>query len=175
MSDDETRTKKLLIVSKRLLIFTAVILAAIVLLFAVTYFRADRLMLSWIVFGCGIVGGFVSIQQRIRKIDTEELTYLSQSWATILVIPIFGGVFALVLYVLFLAGIVQGHLFPSFYVPPFGEPPTTDDVARFLSTTYPKTGSDLAKLMFWSFVAGFSERFVPQIVQSVSERSGDGK
>ena len=43
-------------------------------------------------------------------------------------------------------------------------PPTTEDVVTFLNQTYPKSGPDLAKLLFWCFVAGFSERFVPQII-----------
>ena len=36
-----------------------------------------------------------------------------------------------------------------------------------LTKTYQLTGQDLAKFQFWSFVAGFSERFVPQIISNV--------
>jgi hypothetical protein len=61
-------------------------------------------------------------------------------------------------------------VFPLFYVPAFADPPTTADVVRFLTTAYPSQGADLAKLVFWSFVAGFSERFVPQIIQGVSQQ-----
>lgn len=162
------QTRQLLIISKRLLIFAALSLVATGLLFALTLYFKQRLMISWLVFECGIIGGFVSIQQRLRKIDPEELKLLSESWATILVIPIYGGIFSLVLYVLFLAGLVQGHLFPSFYIPDFSIPPSTEDVVSFLSQTYPSQGSDMAKLMFWSFVSGFSERFVPQIIHKVA-------
>ena len=38
------------------------------------------------------------------------------------------------------------------------------EIAAFFSQTYPATGPDLTKLLFWSFLAGFSERFVPQIL-----------
>jgi hypothetical protein len=38
--------------------------------------------------------------------------------------------------------------------------------------TYPQTGVDFAKLVFWCFVAGFSERFVPQIISGAQRDSG---
>ena len=85
-----------------------------------------------------------------------------------------GDFFALVLYVGFLSKIVDGPLFPQFTIRPFAEPSTTEDVVIFLSQTYPKSGPDLAKLLFWCFVAGFSERFVPQIIGG-AESGQDGK
>ena len=170
-SDSHLRTERLLIVSKRLVIFAALSLLATTVVFASTFMFYERLMISWLSFECGIIGGFVSIQQRLRKINDEELSLLSHSWAMILVIPIYGGIFALVLYVLFISDLVQGDLFPEFYVPPFSVPPTTQDIAELLRTTYPNSGADFAKLMFWTFVAGFSERFVPQIIQKVSSTS----
>jgi hypothetical protein len=37
-------------------------------------------------------------------------------------------------------------------------------------STYPTTGVDVAKLIFWSFVAGFSERLVPQIISNTEKK-----
>jgi hypothetical protein len=44
----------------------------------------------------------------------------------------------------------------------------------FFRDTYPASGSDLAKLLFWCFVAGFSERLIPQILGK-AEGGGAGK
>lgn len=167
---DKDQTRNTLIVSKRLLIFAAVSVLATAALFALTFFWEKRLMISWLVFECGIIGGFVSIQQRLRKIEQKELALLSESWAAILIIPIYSGIFASILYVMFLAGILQGSLFPAFFIQEFAQPPTTKNVVTFLTETYPKQGSDIAKLIFWSFIAGFSERFVPQIINKVANR-----
>jgi hypothetical protein len=165
------RTGRMLLVSKHLLLFTLATLVATVAVFGIGLWF-DRFPMSWFCFECGIIGGFVSIQQRLKRVSDEELTYLSQSWTAILVVPVFGGVFALVLYILFLAGIVEGSLFPKITIPPFttGAPPTITDLRRFFTETYPASGPDFAKLTFWCFVAGFSERFVPQIIQRVSDR-----
>ncbi|NMH60001.1 hypothetical protein [Alteromonas ponticola] len=167
---DLNETKMMLVISRRLIIFAILSLILTTILFALSFVFHQRLMLSWLVFECGIIGGFVSIQQRLKHIDIEEMQLLSQSWFSILMIPVYGGIFALVLYILFLAGLVQGHLFPAFYVPEFDTPPTTQNVVAFLTTTYPAQGADIAKLIFWSFVAGFSERFVPQIINDVTKR-----
>ncbi|QDV50303.1 hypothetical protein [Gimesia fumaroli] len=166
-----TRTEKLLTISKRLIIMTACALCFIVALFAYTLIYGERFLASWACFGCGLLGGFVSIQQRLKRIGDEELTLLAQSWFQVLLIPVYGGIFALVLYIGFLSTIIEGSLFPQFSSPPFSEPvPTTKDIQDFFMQTYPATGTDLAKLLFWSFLAGFSERFVPQVLDQTQKK-----
>ncbi len=162
----------LLVITRRLIIMTGIALLFVVCIFSMTFLFGERFMVSWACFGCGLVGGFVSIQQRLKKVGNEELELLSCSWFQILLIPIYGGVFALVLYIGFLGGIVEGPLFPAFSIPDFSKPyPTRDDIQNFFVSTYPSSGSDVAKLLFWSFVAGFSERFVPQILDRTQKRS----
>ena len=165
--------KKMLIISKRLLIFAAVSLIVTSLLFGITYYFGNRFMMSWFAFQCGLIGGFVSIQQRLKQIEDEELQLLSESWATILVVPIYGGIFALIFYLLLLSGLVEGKLFPKFYLPEFDFPPTTENMKAFFNSSYPLSGSDFAKFAFWFFVSGFSERLVPQIIRKVTPTDKD--
>jgi len=158
------------ILTKRLIIMTAVSICIFTALFSATFLYDGRLMVSWAVFICGILGGFVSIQQRVKTVTDQELQLLTRSWFQILLIPIFGGLFALVLYSLFLSGIISGHMFPWFYIPEPDGHPDSAYIVSFLTETYPATGQDMAKLLFWSFVAGFSERFVPQIINRVTDQ-----
>ena len=151
---------------------TAIALFFVVGIFAKTLLNGDRFMASWACFGCGLLGGFVSIQQRLKRFGDDELDLLSQSWFQVLLIPVYGGLFGLVLYIGFLSGIVEGSLFPHFAIPTFSAPmPTTEDMRNFFSQTYPATGADVAKFLFWSFVAGFSERFVPQILDQTQREA----
>ena len=113
----QTRCEKLLIVTKRLVVMTVVTLGIVATVFAITLITGKRFMVSWACFGCGLVGGFVSIQQRIKNVNDEELELLSRSWFQILLIPVYGGIFALVLYLAFLGGIVEGALFPRYPYP----------------------------------------------------------
>lgn len=170
-----TRTENILRVTRRLIIMTSGVLACLVALFAVTLLFGGRFMVSWACFGCGLLGGFISIQQRLKRFGDEELELLSRSWFQIILIPVYGGIFALVLYVGLLSKIVTGELFPQFTMPVFHAPPTTADIQAFFSNTYPTTPTDLAKLLFWSLVAGFSERFIPQIIsRNPSDETGKG-
>ena len=166
------RPDLILLVSKRLLLFTMATLVLTGGLFLISLYF-DRFPISWLCFESGIIGGFVSIQQRLKRAGDEELGYLGKSWIAILVVPAFGGVFALVLYLLFLSGIVQGSVFPGFAIPSFSKHPfpTVDDLRQFFTKTYPASGPDFARLTFWSFIAGFSGRFVPQIIHRVSANS----
>ncbi|HUS11057.1 MAG TPA: hypothetical protein VMZ30_11375, partial [Pyrinomonadaceae bacterium] len=153
------------------IVMTTFALTVVASIFGITLLTGQRLMVSWAAFGCGLIGGFVSIQQRIKNVNEEELELLSRSWFQILLIPVYGGIFALVLYLAFLGGIVEGALFPRFSVPAFTTPyPTAEDVKMFLISTYPSTGTDVAKLIFWSFLAGFSERLVPQIISRTENK-----
>ena len=169
-----TRTENILKITKRLILMTSGVLLCVVAAFGLTVTFGQRFMVSWVCFGCGLLGGFISIQQRLKRVGDEELELLAGSWFQIALVPVYGGIFALVLYVGFLSQIVTGALFPQFAIPPFHQPPTTDDIQAFFSKTYPASAVDLAKLLFWSLVAGFSERFIPQIIGKAPPGSGGG-
>lgn len=157
-------------ITRRLVCFTVVILTVLALglyVFVKLSEENQHSYLVLLVFGCGLLGGFVSIQQRLPGISLNELKVLSSSWVSITLIPINGGIFAIVLMVMFIGHIIQGQLFPVY---PRGIEVT--DAASFfewLTNAYPATGTDVAKLFFWSFVAGFSERFVPQIIRKTTD------
>ncbi|HNY01767.1 MAG TPA: hypothetical protein PKG48_04230 [Bacteroidales bacterium] len=170
------RKENILIITRRLIILSGITLLLMVSFFGLTLWLSQRFMVSWVCFMAGIMGGFVSIQQRLKKIGNEELTLLSESWYQILLIPIYGGIFSLVLYLLFLSGLLEGSLFPVFTTgsagPGVAAPPlNATTIKDFFSNTYPSTGQDLAKLIFWCFLAGFSERLVPQIITHMGSKA----
>ncbi|MDW6004328.1 hypothetical protein [Vibrio mangrovi] len=169
------RQKYLQKITQRLVIFTSVILVVVALVFynvvGTTSCKtmndcSEHSYLVLLVFVAGLLGGFVSIQQRLPSIELDELKVLSDSWISITLIPINGGIFALVLMLMFAGNIVQGGLFPTY--PDTFNISNTQSFYTWLSQAYPVNGVDVAKLLFWSFVAGFSERLVPQIIRKTS-------
>jgi len=166
-----SRRELIMIITKRLVLLTAAAILVVGGVFALPLFIGSRIMVSWLCLLCGIIGGFVSIQQRLKGISDEELRLLSGSWYQTLLIPIYGGVFAFVLYLIFLSNFITSPMFPSFKypdVPSFGL--NYVYFVAFIRETVPKDGPDFAKLLFWCFVAGFSERFVPQIIGDLEGR-----
>ena len=70
-----------------------------------------------IVFFLGWVGGNLSVIQRIQSLpDGDPLFRMSlvrSSWFTLIASPITGGAFAVILYLIFIAKLLQGTFFPS--------------------------------------------------------------
>ena len=161
------REKAMIVMMERLTLWMIFLLLFIALGLYILYSfqKSDGYSyLGIVVFSAGLLGGFVSIQQRLHKIQDEELRILSSSWLSTALIPVNGGIFALILTIMFMAKLIQGSLFPSF---PDLTISNIDSFKDWLTFSYPQTGSDMAKLFFWSFVAGFSERFVPRIIGNV--------
>src|SRR5689334_12043838 len=133
----------------------------------------------------GIVGGCVSMLQRIQSAPTDgdalfNLAALTNGWRGLSLSPLYGAIFALLLFVLFAAGILRGSVFPKIEtvgsettapastetaanpsasptpIPtPAATPPSRVlQVNDFLKETGPKDGVSFALVLVWSFIAG---------------------
>jgi hypothetical protein len=73
----------------------------------------------------GIVGGCVSMLQRIQAAPADgdalfNLAALTNGWRGILLSPLYGGIFACLLFILFAGGILNGSVFPTIVTPSRG-------------------------------------------------------
>jgi len=130
------------------------------------------------VFSAGAVGGFVSAQRRVQGVSNRgesmlDLIELSTLTGTLLA-PITGAVFAAVLFMMFTGTLISGGLFPLIATPKDAVP---DGMLLevFSKGTGPSAGVDWAKLMVWSFIAGFAERFVPDALDRLVSRADGSK
>ena len=131
---------------------------------AVVAYSYDNIITAPIsAFSAGVIGGFVGLQRRLKSMSEDDLLLLAHSWVYIWISPIVGGILAVVLYVLFISTLISGDLFPTFA--PDELPPSLVNKKGFSIIFYVHGDSvAYAKLMFWSFVAGFSERFVTDMI-----------
>lgn len=151
-------------------------LAVLVLLFigcAFYVYSSENELLTaapLVAFACGVIGGFVGLQRRLKSLSDDDLALLANSWVYICLSPLVGGILAVVIYVLFISGLLAGDLFPRF-APPEHLP--QGDVPVGLRIIFTVTGqpADYAKMMFWCFVAGFSERFATDIISRFESRA----
>ncbi len=110
---------------------------------------------------CGVIGGFVSLQRRLKDLTLQDLELLANSKVYLMLAPMVGGVLAMVLYLIFLAGLLRGDMFPEFVST------ATDKTSGFptIFEQYGKHGfRDYAKLLVWAFIAGYSEKFVTNVL-----------
>jgi hypothetical protein len=156
-----------------------VLLLSIVAVLALVYWCSfyHQTLLAWIllVMLAGSAGGFVSLQQRAQNVPTEgdplvSIFELENGRFSIYLAPVSGAIFAVVLLALFMGGLVSGELFPDFsssgglkyYIKKF----------EWADTSGGYLGSiGYAKLMVWSFIAGFAERFVPDTLDRLIARA----
>ena len=92
----------------------------------------------------GIVGGCVSMLQRIQSSPTDgdalfNLAALNSGWRGIMLSPLYGGIFAFLLFVLFAGGVLNGSVFPTITTPQRGQvaSPTPSPAAGLPRTPTP--------------------------------------
>lgn len=137
------------------------------------------IMVAVIVAGAG--GGFVSSLRRLysfqdvfprrgyvrlfRKMNFYVIAYS-------LVPAVVGMIGSVIVYLLFAADLLKGDLFPEFHCS-LGN--TCGDFHGFVSHWSPAGPAANAKAIVWGFIAGFSERFVPDILNRLGSENPDKK
>jgi len=154
---NEESTKLLVSVTHRLF-FSLVVLFSFALLTAILL-SDSRHVITVVVITSGLIGGFVGLQRRLKDLTVSDLRLIADSWIYTCLSPLVGGILALLLYILFLSGLLSGDIFPHFV----GEETSQVGFAT-LFNQHGENYKDYAKLVFWCFVAGFSEHFVTDVI-----------
>jgi hypothetical protein len=136
----------------------------------------------------GALGGFVSALRRFYNFDPTvdsgpALRIFGRSIGYLLIYslipPVIGLVGALVIYVMFAGGLMNGPLFPKFAEItdncPGKAAACLTHFQHFLNDWKPETNADYAKAFIWGFIAGFSERFVPDMLGKLTAQSDTDK
>ena len=125
-----------------------------------------------LVFMFGNLGSYIGVHRSIAKLSDAELAEFAGSWFCLITPSLAGGVLAFVLYVLFLSGIlneVSGLLFPVFEVDTRIGQENIEDFGKIWNQ-HAVDFKNYAKLFFWSFVAGFNQKYAVDIIESVKSK-----
>ena len=179
---DRGKRRKILGAYKKLLTFQflgTVILAAILCtwLLIAHIFDTQVPVLPLVVL-MGVLGAFFSALTRIYKVDEAGTALISPTvvglpdWHLFMysfVPPLIGAIAAAVLYLLFISKLVEGALFPKLDCLPKHD---CDTIQGLMHYYFPVEAADYGNTMVWSFIAGFSERLVPNLLQSMVTKQG---
>ena len=103
----------------------------------------------------GAMGGLLSMQQRYQSISREgdpidNISELTQGWSRLFLPAISGSIFAAVLYMLIIGGLLQGDLFPTVLAHDIGgDKPDDGGLLKLLEQGRPKFSKDYAKLKLY--------------------------
>lgn len=121
----------------------------------------------------GAVGGFVSLLRRLQSVSIEGSRLLGLiemeygKWSLLFQSLFSGSIFALLLLLIFAAGLVKGDLFPDLHQLAARE---NDNFVALLWPLAKGNTGEFHKLLVWSFIAGFAEQFVPDILDQLTAR-----
>ncbi len=151
-----------------------IIAAFPVLALALPHLRRDPTVI--VVLISGMCGGFISSCRRLFQLDPgpdilAACKMLQSDRARLIGKPILGAAFALALYLLFISHMITGALFPNVEIAGTG---SVMGFQNFFGGTVTATSGDFAKLLVWSFIAGFAEQFVPDILDRFSSKASTG-
>src|SRR5687768_2506185 len=153
----------LISVTRRL--FIALVILYGLSLTAAALLRGSMYIVPLLVFATGVIGGFVGLQRRLKDLTLRDLELIADSWVYTGLSPLVGGILAFLLFILFLSGLLSGDLFPVFL-------PDSNSSSESFVSIFEQHGEghkEYAKLLFWSFMAGFSEHFVTDVISRFEE------
>ncbi|HAJ28340.1 MAG TPA: hypothetical protein DCG53_14055 [Syntrophus sp. (in: bacteria)] len=115
----------------------------------------------------GTIGGYLGMVRRLQAMPanndpTANFLDLRYGKISVSLAPISGAVFAVMLMLLFTGGVLTGTLFPDFNL-------VKDPVDFFVGLSVDDNAS-YAKLLVWSFIAGFAECLVPDTLDRMVAR-----
>jgi hypothetical protein len=167
------RQQSLNIIWKRLLIIFGLLLAfsAILIVFGEkTIIFAERIRMLALIFIFGNMGSYIGIHKNLVSLKDDEIMEMSTSWINIIVPSFVGGILAIILYLVFLSNILHGDLFPTLV------PEQTKDTPQSIGfmIIFKQHGEgikDYAKLLIWAFIAGYNQKYVVDIIESIKSKT----
>ncbi|MES2207600.1 MAG: hypothetical protein V4525_12520 [Pseudomonadota bacterium] len=159
MTLNAERGELLVKVARRL--FLSLILQLSLVVAAISGNISSSYTVPIIVIAAGFMGGFIGLQRRLKDLPIYDLRLIADSWIYTSLSPLVGGLMALLLYILFLSDLLAGELFPKFISD--GHDSASAGFAS-LFNQHGENYKEYAKLIFWCFIAGFSERFVTDMI-----------
>ena len=161
-------------------LFICTVVGCLLFIPLVLYFDVTgdgRLTIGVTVLVAGAGGGFVSSLRRLHCFEDifprREYVHLFRKFnfyviAYSLIPPIVGAIGAIIIYLLFAGGVLTGDLFPKFVCT---EGHTCTDFHGFVAYWAPADAQANAKAIIWGFIAGFSERLVPDILNRLGSEN----
>jgi hypothetical protein len=121
----------------------------------------------------GMIGALFSALTRLYQVDQASLALITPTVRELgggylvmysFVPPLVGAIAAVVLYLIFVGGLMSGSLFPTIDCV---QGKACGNITEMMQNYLPQHAQDYGKALVWVFAAGFSERLVPDLLQGL--------
>lgn len=131
----------------------------------------------WLALVAGVFGAAFSMisqsSKRVREATLDDIEAISRPVQMLIRVSLGAGG-AGILYFIFKASLIDGVVFPNLDSLGFAKMKTVEASNDALLGTF-IPNKDLAALMVWSFLAGFSERLVPSFLDRIETSANETK
>jgi len=122
----------------------------------------------------GSIGACFAIKQKVEAMPETVDKYrnvllLNSSLMGILFGLFRGAVAAVLLNMVLVSQFIQGEIFPEFQKSSDASPSGLNEAFGFLLHLDQYKASEIAKILIWSLVAGYSERLIPDTIKKLSD------
>ena len=154
---------------------TGMIFIGAILVFGIAF--VIRQVFGWedrdLLLVAGLAGGWgaafsmlATLRSRLDAAELNDLKRMRSRWI-IWSRPLVGAGAACILYFFLVSGLLSGSLFPSKLGEAAAQPPAAEAVAPAANSLAKR---ELALLVVWCFIAGFSEQLVPTLITKTEDR-----
>jgi hypothetical protein len=120
--------------------------------------------LTMAIFITGAGGGIISTYFRLKGVAPSEAE--ANAILQVYITPIISGLLGFICYAFFLTEMIRGPLFPEFI-----NKANEYQGLKSVFDIQPEHTLDAAKALLWAFVAGFSEKMIPNILDKLAAQA----
>lgn len=172
LTEHDRRLQAHFVQMKALFIVAILVFLPFILVMVLHEMTTFRITAMFVVVWAGAIGAFISRLARFETLAPKHIELwqrtsfyvIAASWIPGLV----GVIGAAILYVVFASGLIEGTLFPEFACLPMQE---CDSFSGFVRYWSPNGEVAYGKAIVWGFLAGFSERLVPDFLNRLASLS----
>lgn len=130
---------------------------------------SDLLLL---VLMAGSTGAVINNYYRLAKLSTVDQAVFDQADHHVFTMQLYvsvlvSAVLGIIMYGLCLSGLIAGDLFPAFK----GVEADYTNVTELMRNVSPAGNIDAAKAVVWAFIAGFSEKLIPNMIDRMADKA----
>ncbi len=120
--------------------------------------------LTMAIFIAGAGGGVISTYFRLKNVAPTKVE--ANAILQIYITPIIAGLLGWICYAFFITEMIRGPLFPEFV-----NKEEAYDGLKSVFQIHPQHTLDAAKALLWAFIAGFSEKLIPNILDKLAQQA----
>lgn len=128
--------------------------------------------LMLLVLLAGASGAVINNYYRLARLASADAVSLEEMDNSVFTVQLYvsvliSGVLGYVMYGLCLSGLVAGELFPAFK----GVDADYASLPALMTSVSPASNIDAVKAVVWAFIAGFSEKLIPNMIDRVADKA----